>query len=209
MIQPRVLQLICMIDANEISKIIQEASASGVSAHLNAEDSSKVARHLAAVIMRDKLYREQLIAAIRPIHETLPATAVLLQMRRNATAREEFLRDFPTLTSARVAELSESRAANRAAIANLWKKKGRIFSIPFGRTERFPVFQFDPSGRPWEVVEAVLRALPKGRSGWEVALWFSASNDRLGGKRPVDLIESSPDSVARAAREQFASLEAF
>jgi hypothetical protein len=201
--------MIGVIDATQITKIIDQAAASGSPASVDAEDISQVAQYVAAVMAQDMLYRERLIAAIHPIQETLPSGAVLLHMRRNAEAREQFRRDNPSLSSAEVAELGGSRASNKAALANRWKKERRIFSIPVGRTERFPAFQFNESGRPKPALQGVLKSFPKAISGWEVALWFTAANDWLEGRRPLDLIDSDPDAIVDAVRKHSTSLDTF
>jgi hypothetical protein len=38
--------------------------------------------------------------------------------------------------------------------------------------------------------------------GWELALWFLASNGWLDGGRPVDLLKSDPEGVVEAARRE-------
>jgi hypothetical protein len=52
------------------------------------------------------------------------------------------------------------------------------------------------------VVAQVLAALSDRLSPWEIALWWSASSDWLGGLRPVDLLDSpdEPQIVIAAQR---------
>lgn len=127
--------------------------------------------------------------------------AVLLQARKNAEARARLQKEFGLLTSADVADISGSRARNRAAIANRWKKEGRICSVMVGHSPLFPGFQFDERGRPRPVVARLLTIL-RGLGEWEIVLWFTTSTGWLGGRRPVDLLDSEPERVVEAAKHQ-------
>lgn len=146
-----------------------------------------------------------LVEALVPTSFVPNATAVL-QARRNATAREDLLRDFGALSSAEVAELAGSKASNKAALANRWKQEGRIFSVPFRSSVLFPAFQFDPEGQPRPVIAEVIASLKPTGSDWELALWFTAPTGWLAGRRPVDLLDDDPAAVAEAARREAAEL---
>lgn len=149
-----------------------------------------------------------LLEALTPKHEVI-SRATLLQLHRNVGAREDLEREFGLLSSGEVAELSRSRARNRAAIANRWKQEGRVFSVPSGNAVRFPGFQFDGEGRPREVVAAILRTFQSRLSEWEMALWFTTASGWLGGRRPVDLLDGDPAIVVKAAAGQIADESAF
>lgn len=131
-----------------------------------------------------------------------PSAAEIAQLRRNAEARKAFLAEFGALTSKQVAELVGSRATNRAALANRWKAQNRIFAIEAGGQSLFPAFQFAEDGQARPVVAEVLAALGPRAKGWQTALWFTGANGWLGAKRPVDLLESGPEAVAAAARQE-------
>jgi len=140
----------------------------------------------------------------RMIESMLPAAAVpteasVLQARRNASARQALLDEFGALSSAGVAELAGSKAGNKAALANRWKQEGRILSVSLHGATYFPGFQFDEQGRPLPVIAEVLKALRPESSDWQIALWFTSRTGWLGDRRPVDLLASEPDAVARAA----------
>lgn len=143
---------------------------------------------------------ERLIESMLP--STVPSTARVLQARRNALAREALLQDFGALTSAEVADLAGSRAANKAALANRWKQEGRIFPITHHGQTLFPAYQFDSEGQPRPVIAEVLTTLGQQSRDWELALWFISSSGWLGGRRPVELLESEPAAVAEAARHE-------
>jgi hypothetical protein len=142
----------------------------------------------------------EVIDALLPVGRLTMSPALLEQAQRNATARAELADEFGLLSSADVAELAGSRAANAAALASRWRKEGRVFAVEVDAATRYPGFQFDPEGRAVPVVAKVLAALGSKLSGWELALWFTGSNDWLGGVRPVDVLTSAPEQVAGAAR---------
>lgn len=142
----------------------------------------------------------QLIESMLPA--VVPSAARVLQARRNALAREALLREFGAPTSAEVAELAGSRAANKAALANRWKQEGRIFSVTHHGQTLFPAYQFDGEGQPYPAVAEVLASLGQQDRDWPLAVWFIAANGWLGGRRPVDLLESDPAAVAEAARHE-------
>jgi hypothetical protein len=143
---------------------------------------------------------ERLIESMLPA--TVPSAVKVLQARRNALAREALLQEFGALTSAEVAGLAGSRATNKAALANRWKQEGRIFPVTHHGQTLFPAFQFDGEGQPRPVIAEVLSTLGRQSRDWELAIWFVSSIGWLGGRRPVDLLESDPAAVAEAARHE-------
>jgi hypothetical protein len=164
-----------------------------------------------AVTLTRRLYhckvrsRQLLQHFLSPVEE--PSAAEILQLRRNAEARRAFLAEYGTLTSKQVAELVGSRATNRAALANRWKAQGRIFGIEAGGRSLFPAFQFAQDGKARPVIAEVLAVFGPKAAGWQTALWFTGANGWLGAKRPVDLLESAPESVAAAARREAAAFD--
>lgn len=123
----------------------------------------------------------------------------VLQLHRQAELRADFLRRFETLTSAQIAALGGSSARNASALANRWKKEGKIFAVSVGRADRFPAFQFGDDGKPLAVVAEVIDAF-EGESEWTVALWLAAPSGWLNGLAPLDVLRTDPAGVAEAAR---------
>ncbi|HEX6703065.1 MAG TPA: hypothetical protein VF101_20235, partial [Gaiellaceae bacterium] len=151
--------------------------------------------------VRDRDRFALLVTALMP-DEPIPSTPVLEQARRNAAARAAFLDEFPTLSSGEVAELYGSAAQNRAALAQGWRKQGRIFAVPTASGLRFPMFQFQSDGRPKPQVTRILRELERaGVHDWEVALWFASALASLDGMRSVDVLDQEPDRVEAAAAQ--------
>ena len=133
-------------------------------------------------------------------NEATPSTAVVAQARRNAEARAQFLAEFPTVTSAALAELSGSPPATSQRSASAWRKQGRLFAVTVSGQLRFPVFQLDSHGQPKPVIQRALRPLlAVGLWDWQLALWFAGANARLDGRRPVDVLDSEPERAVEAA----------
>ena len=149
------------------------------------------------------VHMPELIDVMTPA--AVPTPAVVLQARRNAAARAALIEEIGVLTSGDIADLNDSLAGNRAALASRWKREGRIFSVRHHGQDYFPAFQLDAEHRPREVVGRILEAMG-GAEGWETALWFVAANGYLDGRRPIDLLESDPDEVVRAAEEEAAEI---
>ena len=146
---------------------------------------------------------ESLIDALSPTLVLGPATTE--QLRLNAEARAAFLTEWPSLTSAQVADLLGSTAKNRAALAHKLSGRGAIFGVQFKRQDLYPAFQFDPvQGQPLPGLPGVLAALARaGLRGWEIAFWCVQPNGWLDGDaRPVDLLASSPGAVIEAAARE-------
>jgi hypothetical protein len=167
------------------------------------EDWSKgrgqMLEELIAVARSDEERFHRLVDDLMPASNVFESE-VVEQARLNAEARTRFLDEFPTLSSADVAALSGSKAQNRAALANAWRKQGRVFALSLSGQLRFPLFQFTEGGAPKPQVAEVLKRLNSaGLEGWQLALWFSGASASLAGRRPVDLLDSDPERVFHAA----------
>lgn len=130
----------------------------------------------------------------------------LLQLQRQAKAREDFLAEFRTLSSDQVARLSGSAAANTAAQASRWKRARKALAVSTGQRDLYPAFQFGEDGRPLPLIARLLEIF-EGWSPWGIALWLASNTDWLGGRRPVDLLRSEPEAVLEAARRAVEPLD--
>jgi hypothetical protein len=147
---------------------------------------------------------DRIIDALMPESVMVPTPAAVLQARRNAQARSAFLEEFGALRSHEVADLAESRASNRAALANRWRTEGRVLAVPVRDQLLYPGFQFTAEGKPRSAIQPVvhwLRSDPH-TTDWQTALWFASPSGWLGGGRPVDLLDEDADAVLDAARRE-------
>ena len=80
-----------------------------------------------------------------------------------------------------------------ASSVRRWTQEGRIFAIH----ELYPRYQFDRSGRPYPSIEQVIARL--GDEGeLRVGNWFATPNEYLQGRRPQELLPTSPADILRA-----------
>jgi hypothetical protein len=153
-------------------------------------------------------YRD-VLDALAPKDRGPLSAASVLQARRNAKARSELLAEFPALTSAEVAEAANSKASNRASLANRWREERKVFAIRVGDQQLYPAFQFNEDGRPVAAIAKALEHLGGAKlSDWQIALWFTSSTGWLGGRRPVDLLSDEPETVVAAAEREVGELVA-
>jgi hypothetical protein len=140
---------------------------------------------------------DALVETMMPPVAVSEAAAVLAQ--RNAQRRAALLNEFGALSGEQIAE-ERSRARNRHALAARWRKEKRLFGVPHQGHTIYPAFQFDDAGQLRTVIGEVLERLPtEHMSAWEVALWWTAPNGWLHGRRPVDLMEGDPGALPPAA----------
>lgn len=116
-------------------------------------------------------------------------TVAARQRRRNELAREAFLKEFGLPWSEK-------------AEFELWEREGKIFTVAHQGTKYLSSFQFDEKGLPRPAVADVLRAFGGRTSNWGLALWWTANSGWLGGRRPVDLLNSAPERVVQAAESE-------
>jgi hypothetical protein len=115
------------------------------------------------------------------------------QAQRLEAARRAFIEEFGTV---------EEPDGDYARL----KQERRIFSVSYEDKTYLPSFQFDERGDPLPAVAAVIQTLGAETSDWGLALWFTASDGWLGGRRPVDLLHSEPERVVQAAEQEAAEL---
>jgi hypothetical protein len=130
--------------------------------------------------------------------------AGVTQLRWNAVAREDALREFGAWTAAEIADQRGARTTNPHVTVSRWMTAGRVFAVETPAGRRIPAFQLR-DGEPRPIIARVLGALAGSLRGWELLLWFTASNGWLDGARPVDLLDKDPDAVVAAAAEQAAA----
>ena len=149
----------------------------------------------------DDAEMERLIDAAMPTLSDRPAPTVIDQARRNAGARAKFVQDHEMLDAEQVHGLFGSAAKNRAALAARWRADGKIFALDYRGRLLYPAFQFDQQGRPKGIIGKVLAMLGDAAGPWQTAIWFTSANGWLGGKRPLELLDSEPDRVLDAAAD--------
>lgn len=170
---------------------------------------------LASLPLLDRLLTEKIIAVRQRNMEEMvdfmaarmvqPEQAELEMAQRLATRYAHVLNEFGSFTAGQLADANGSKASNRSALADNWRKRHQIFAVPHpdrGARERdvYPAFQFE-DGKPIKVVQGVLKTFAGRKSPWKLALWFTSNNGWLpDSARPVDLLARDPQAVIEAAR---------
>ncbi len=96
--------------------------------------------------------------------------------------------------------LDERAGGDFVSLARLIASR-RIFGLEWQHTFWIPMFQFDLGDfSVRRCQKPVLDELASQFDGWRLAVWFVEPNDWLNRGRPIDLIATSPDEVAQAAR---------
>ena len=116
----------------------------------------------------------------------------------NARLRSRYFQETPLLTGAEVRAASGLNPRNKSEPASRWKREGRLFAVRRSGVDHYPAFQF-ADGAPRPVIKAILTALPKDMTGWQIAMWFASGNGWLDGDEPQERL-SDPDAVVEAAR---------
>lgn len=193
----------------------------GTHAYLVQVESDSMSRLFEAIVpVLDRLLQEKTARVREQKLEELvdfmagqmvvPSVVDMKMAQRLAARRARLLDEFGYATAEQLAEANESRAANRHALADNWKKRRQVFSVRHrdeaGRLrEVFPLFQFEDY-KPIKAVQAVLEAFGERKAPWKLALWFASNNGwLLGQARPVDLLAASPDAVVQAAQRDAAA----
>jgi hypothetical protein len=86
-----------------------------------------------------------------------------------------------------------------SAVADDWKRRGRIFSVSDGGREVFPAYQFDKAWQPLPVIKEILAQLGEAVDSWDIAAWFHFPNGWLSyrDKRGVVVSVAPKDALDR------------
>ncbi len=115
----------------------------------------------------------------------------------NARLRSRYIQETPLLTGAEVRAASGLKPRNKSEPASRWKREGKLFAVRRSGIDHYPAFQF-ADGSPRPAIKAILAALPKDMTGWQIAMWFASGNGWLDGAEPQERL-SDPDAVVEAA----------
>lgn len=133
-----------------------------------------------------------------------PSPRLLKEAGMLVKARRAVLESGDWLTAAQLAELAGLSSRNPSAQPNKWKKRRQIFAISHNGSDYFPGYGLDADAgfRPLESLAKVIEVFGDHKDGWGLAYWFRSDNSFLGGKRPQDLLASSPERVIAAAQDE-------
>jgi hypothetical protein len=138
-------------------------------------------------------------AVYPPCVEIRSVDTRLMEMQKNAA--EVILQGTEWLPAIQVGRLAERSGSNPAALANRWKKEGKLFSISWKGKDWYPRYAFDDVIQPRPVIAEVIRTFGGDMDPWRIAAWFESSNARLAGLKPRELM-NEPERIAAAARRK-------
>jgi hypothetical protein len=211
-VSPRIL----VGTGNEVGRLLHQGSAPRALAITFADDAQsailegvfrKVTAFLPQMVrLRQRETVEQIVGALLP-DIAIPDMA-LAQARMMVDAKSTILESGDFLPAAEIAALAGYSAKNPSAQPNKWKKDGAIFAIQHKGNDYFPMYALDveENYRPCRALAEVLRIFGETKTGWGIAFWFAGLNSFLDDRRPQDLLESEPDLVIAAARDEVAGI---
>jgi len=94
------------------------------------------------------------------------------------------------------ARFAPAAVASARSSVERWAREGRIFAIQ----GRYPRYQFDDRGRPYPPIERAVQIFGQSEP-MRVGNWFAFPNVHLGGKRPHELLATSPGQVEHALQK--------
>lgn len=191
----------------EVGQFDLDCTFAGVDAYELAALQRLLSTDLPALVRtaRQANASERLTQLLRALAPDDPLAAAQLDVAaQTISARQEFLKHVPVLTSAEVHSRAGFVSDNPSQTALRWRKPGKIFAVTHGGRELYPAFQFDEEGRPRPIIGELLAILRQDeqRDDWDQALWFIGENGWLDGKTPLECLDTDPAAVKKAAQQE-------
>lgn len=143
------------------------------------------------------------------VSQTRPGVLMLEDRIARLATMKEILEKNDWLTSEDINRLQTRPPQNKSLPANVWKRRGRIFSVLYDGKEYFPRYQFDAMYQPLPIIRDILKAFGKCPDNWSLAAWFHFPNGWIAKEvgneavpiAPKEALGRSTD-VINAARNQ-------
>lgn len=120
-----------------------------------------------------------------------------------ATARQKVLSATSWLTQAELGGLTNISSPELEAQVREWKEVKMLFSVLHEGIELFPAYAFaNDKLLPLSELQAILTLFARKKDDWGVAYWFAGANGYLGGKKPQDVLQTKPEEVLLAAKDE-------
>lgn len=205
--------------ATEVRKRLKAGDDDQVVALTLAHGNPKLAQALAqavaliAPLVLATLGRQEKDAIAKIVDALVPSIPLPLHLiheaQMNAEARTAVLESGEWLTASQLSKLAGFSGQNASAQPNKWKREGRIFAIRQGGNDYYPGYALDADAgyRPIKGLAPVLTRFGDALDEWDIATWFASVNSFLGGRTPMDLLQSQPGQVLAAAEDEIAGVQ--
>lgn len=179
--------------------------------HLSQKEVDVLSNNISQLTssMLELLTQEQDKGTLRKLVELImprkpPSPRQFKEAQRLVKAQQELLDSGDWLSAANIAELAGLSTRNPGSQPNKWKKQNQIFAIHHGGLDYFPIYGLNPDKnyRPLKELARIIDIFQGIKNEWQMAFWFFSDNSFLGGKRPQDLLITSPEQVMAAARDE-------
>jgi len=116
--------------------------------------------------------------------------------------RSQLIGEYPSVRSDQREAGQRLETDLKLESARQLERQGLIFSVSYQGTDYFPLFQFcQDTGKPMEIIKELIEIFELGKSNsWELFIWLVCPTGLLGGIKPVELMQSEPERVLKAAR---------
>ncbi|WP_109311226.1 hypothetical protein [Ruegeria sp. AU67] len=113
--------------------------------------------------------------------------------------KDEFARKYPLLDNRSVYAQWKKGSWQITRIGEIWKRTGKVFSVPYEGIDAYPSFQFAEDGTPLPLMQTVLKALPADMTPWQRAFWMTSAKAELEGGNPANSIQTDDNRVVDVA----------
>jgi hypothetical protein len=147
---------------------------------------------------------ELIVGEVRP-----SVTLIQERMERMKTIKRIFEEE-DWLPAEEINAIHAAFPGARTHPASDWKRRGRIFSVPYRGKDYYPRYQFDTMYQPLPVIKDILDAYGEHADPWSLAAWFHFPNswivkDGAAGPVPMapkDALDRSDDVLAAARKRR-------
>lgn len=106
------------------------------------------------------------------INQTVPSSVLIGDRLAIAATVQKVFEEGDWLDAAELNLLQQNPPPKKSLPASDWKRRGRIFSVPYNGTDYYPRYQFDALFQPLPVIKDILDAYGEYADAWSVATWF-------------------------------------
>jgi len=104
------------------------------------------------------------------------------------------------LTADDINNLQQMPLSKKSLPTSDWKRRRRIFSVPYNGKDYYPRYQFDAMYQPLPVIRDILKAYGECKDPWSLAIWFQFPNGWIAKQLRDAIVPVAPkDALDRAA----------